>query len=47
MESELPDCHEGSEAYERFDATNSGPVKYIFTRMKDLEERVGIKGENK
>jgi hypothetical protein len=23
MESELPECHEGAEAYERFDATMS------------------------
>ena len=44
MESELPDCHEGPEAYERFDATMSllltVPKKLILRRQRAHRKKV-------
>ncbi len=44
METDLPDCHEGPEAYERFDATMSAllsvPKKTVVRRQKAWRKKV-------
>jgi hypothetical protein len=44
MDSELPDCHEGQEAYERFDATMSAllvvPKSLVLKRQKAYRKKV-------
>lgn len=43
-ENELPECHEGPEAYERFDATMSAllsvPKKLILRRQRAYRKKV-------